>query len=482
MKQLLLLLKTSGFCVALICFAAFTATAQEKISLQRAVDLALQNNLTIKQSAFTEAFDAATYQQSKNNQLPSVSAQVNATENFGRALDITTYQYTSNRSVTAINPSVNAQVTLFQGGQLRNQIIQNRLLVDADKSNTAKIKNDLILNVVIDYLQILTNLDLVTAAKQQIDIANLTLDRTSKSVKAGNQTMADLSQAKAGLSTAELGLTNAQNQLELSILILKQYMEIPPTTQIIVEKPDISKLTDVKTTFDAQEILATALNVNPDVKLAEAQQAVSAQGIKIAQGGFYPTLSFFTGLSSNYSSLNNTKVTGTVDVTRQIGFVDGTTPRQGVSTILQQSVTAPYYFGSQLSDNFAQAVGFSLQIPIFNKFNAHTNVKKAKISYENAAITTQIARNNLTKTIIQAVWDAKASEKQYQSTLQTYQANKDAFNVIQQRYNVGLENSLNYNTSLTNFNKSQNDLIQARYQMVFRSKVIDYYLGNPITL
>jgi outer membrane protein len=220
---------------------------------------------------------------------------------------------------------------------------------------------------------------LVTAAKQQIDIANLTLDRTTKSVKAGNQTMADLSQAKAGLSTAELGLVNAQNQLELSILILKQYMEIPPTTQITVEKPDISKLTDVNTTFDAQSVLATALNVNPDVKLAEAQQAVSAQGIKIAQGGFYPTLSLFTGLSSNYTNSQALKVidAGTL-VNTPIGTVNGTS--QVVSTPVRVPVYGPYTFGSKLSDNFAQAVGFNLQIPIFNKFNAHTNVKKAKLA------------------------------------------------------------------------------------------------------
>jgi len=462
MKQLLFSFKRTGLCALLMCTMAFAASAQEKISLQKAVDLALQNNLTIKQSAFTEAFDAATYQQSKNNQLPALSGTISASENFGRALDVTTYQYTSNRSVFAVNPSVNLQVALFQGGALRNTIIQNRLLVDVDKSNTAKIKNDLILNVVIDYLQILTNQDLVTAANQQIDIAKITLDRTEKMVKAGNQTLADLSQAKAGLSTAEYNLTTAQNQLELSTLVLKQYMEMPATTQIVVEKPDISKMTDVKSIFNAEEIINTALNVNPDVKLAEANQAVSAQSIKIAKASFYPTLNLFSGLSSNYSSAQSTKI--------------------AIDPITNQPTNVPYSFGSKLSDNFSQNIGVSLQIPIFNRFNARTNVKKATINYKNAEISTQIAKNNLSKTIYQAVLDARAAANQYRSAQQTYLANKDAFNVIQQRYTVGLENSLNYNTSLTNLNKSQNDMILAQYQMVFRSKVIDYYLGNPIIL
>lgn len=472
--------KHAGLLLLLMGLLAYTATAQEKISLQKAVDLTLERNLTIKQSAFNEALDNASLQQSKNNRLPSLSSSIQASENFGRALDVTTYQYTSNKSVFALNPSLNAQVTLFQGGQLRNQIIQNRLLVDADKSNTAKIKNDLILDVIVDYLQILTNQDLVIAAQQQIDIANQTLDRTQKSVKAGNQTLADEAQAKAGVSTAELTLTNAQNQLDLSMLILKQYMEMPASAQIEVEKPDISKITDVKTLFNADDVVSTALNVNPDVKLAEAQQAVYAQAIKVAKGSYYPTLGLFSGLNSNYTNVQTQRVIGFTQAQQQIGVVQGT--NQPVFAPYLQPNYGPYPFTSQIRDNFSQAIGISLQIPIFNRFNAHTNVKKAQINYQNAEVNTQIAKNNLTKTIIQAVYDARASEKQYQSSLQTYEANKEAFNVIQLRYNVGLVNSLDYNTSLTNLNKSQNDLIQARYQMVFRSKVIDYYLGKPITL
>lgn len=472
--------KHAGLLLLLMGLLAYTATAQEKISLQKAVDLTLERNLTIKQSAFNEALDNASLQQSKNNRLPSLSSSIQASENFGRALDVTTYQYTSNKSVFALNPSLNAQVTLFQGGQLRNQIIQNRLLVDADKSNTAKIKNDLILDVIVDYLQILTNQDLVIAAQQQIDIAKQTLDRTQKSVKAGNQTLADEAQAKAGVSTAELTLTNAQNQLDLSMLILKQYMEMPASAQIEVEKPDISKITDVKTLFNADDVVSTALNVNPDVKLAEAQQAVYAQAIKVAKGSYYPTLGLFSGLNSNYTNVQTQRVIGFTQAQQQIGVVQGT--NQPVFAPYLQPNYGPYPFTNQIRDNFSQAIGISLQIPIFNRFNAHTNVKKAQINYQNAEVNTQIAKNNLTKTIIQAVYDARASEKQYQSSLQTYEANKEAFNVIQLRYNVGLVNSLDYNTSLTNLNKSQNDLIQARYQMVFRSKVIDYYLGKPITL
>lgn len=460
---------------------ALAASAQEKIDLQKAVDLTLERNLSIKQAAFSEALDETSLQQSKNNLLPSLSGSLSGSYNFGRVADPSTYQYTVNQTVFLFSPSVSAQVTLFQGGQLRNQIIQNKLLVNADQSNTAKIKNDLVLNVIIEYLQILTNQDLVTAAKQQIDIANQTLDRANINFKVGNQTLADLSQAKAGLSTAQLNLINAQNQLDLSVLILKQYMEMSPATPIDVERPDISKITDVKTVFDPENILATALNVNPDVKLAESQQAVYEQAIKVAKGSYYPSLSLFSGLSSQTSSAQKIKQTGSALRQDTIGHVNGSS-QFPVITPYNAPVYGPYSFSDKLNDQFSQSVGLSLQIPIFNRFTARTNVKKARINFENASVNTQIAKNNLTKTIYQAVLDARASANQYQSAEQTYQANKDAFNVIQQRYNVGLVNSLDYNTSLTNLNTSQNNMIQARYQMIFRSKVIDYYLGNPITL
>jgi outer membrane protein len=453
MKLKLPLTKVTIACFILISVTNISAKAQELITLQKAVDRALERNLTIKQALLNEALSTEDYNQSRYNKLPAVSANPQAGYNFGRNIDPTTNQFINQRTFT-VNAGINAQVTLFQGGQLRSQIIQNRILVDVDKSNTAKIKNDLILNVVIQYLAILTNQDLVTAAQQQIDVAKIALDRAQKNFDVGNQTLADLSQAKAQQYTAELNLTTAQNQLDLSILVLKQYMEMGPLEQITVEKPDISKLTDIRTLYDEATVLKTALEINPDVKLAETRQLAAQQGIKVAMGAYYPTLVLFGSGNSRYSD----------------------------ASIRFDNPTANYPFFDQFKDNFNQSIGLSLQIPIFSRFATRTSVRKARINYQGAELNTQSAKNSLSKVIIQAVFDLRAADKKLASTTQTYQANKEAFNIIQQRYNVGLVNSLDYNTSLTNLNKSQFDLIQARYELVFRSKIIDYYLGNPITL
>lgn len=478
-RKISFLLKISFICLVVLAPGAFTAHAQQVITLQQAVALTLERNLTIKQAQVTEQLGAEDVRQAKANQLPTLSVNPQGSYNFGRSLNTTNYNYT-NQSQLLVQGQATVQLTLFQGGQLRNQVLENKLILDADKTSTEKVKNDLLLNVVVDYLQILTNQDLVEAANQQIGIAKITLDRAQKNFNAGNQTLADLSQAKAGLSTAELNLTTAENSLASTLLTLKQYMEMSPDSDITVEKPDISKLTNLKLAYNADEVINTAFQHQPDVRLAELQQKGYEQAIKVAKGTFYPTLSLFGAMGSTYSNLEKTQIVGTTTSFQQIGAVQSS--GEAVVTQVQNPVYAPYSFTNQFGNNFNQAVGISLNIPIFNHATASVAYKKAKLNYEYSQLNTQIVKDNLSKTISQALLDLKAAEKSYISAQQTYEADKAAFNVVQQRYNAGFVNSLDYNTSLTNYNKAENDMITAKYTLVFRSKVIDYYLGNPIQL
>src|SRR6185312_12922523 len=217
---------------------SLNATAQRSISLQQAVDSTIKNNLTIKQAQLTEALGDADYKQARYNQLPSLNANPQGGYYFGKSQIAGAFAYSS--SALNIQGQANLSVTLFQGGQLRNQVLQNKLQLDVDKTSTAKVKNDLLLNVVTDYLTILTDQDLVVAAKQQLDLAKITLDRAQKNFDAGNATRADLAQAQAQVETAGLTLTNDQNQVDLATLVLKQYMEMDPKIEITVVKPDIS--------------------------------------------------------------------------------------------------------------------------------------------------------------------------------------------------------------------------------------------------
>ena len=467
------------FGILLLALSGFTAKAQQVISLQQAVDSTLKNNLTIKQAQVTEALATEDYKQSRYNQLPSLNASPQGGYYFGKSQIAGAFAYST--SALNIQGQANLSITLFQGGQLRNQILQNKLLLDVDKTNTAKIKNDLLLSVVTDYLTILTDQDLVIAAKQQVELSKITLDRAQKNFDQQNATRADLAQAQSQVSTAQLNLTNAQNQIDLAVLILKQYMEMDPNTHITVEKPDISRLNDVKAIYDANEVIRTAFATNPDIRLAELQQQTYAQAIKVARGNYFPVLSLYGGMGSSYSNQASTFIGQTpLGTVSPIGVVRPT--GDTVFTPNYRSNFAPIPFKSQVANNFNQYFGLNLQIPIFNHFSARTSVRKAKLNYEYAQLTTALAKNTLSKTIIQAILDLQSAEKSYQSALQTFESNKEALNVVKQRYDAGLVNTLDYNTSLTNYNKSQNDMIEGKYQVIFRSKVIDYYLGNPITL
>lgn len=425
--------------------------AQQVITIQQAVENTLKSNLTIKQAQFSAAISQENLTQSKYALYPNLNASVNPNLTFGRGLDQTTFQVTNQTSLyTSGNLSTN--VDLFQGFTKINQIRQNKILLDADKSNIEKVKNDLILNVVNAYLQVLYNTDLERASKEQLDIARKTLARENALLDAGNKTLADVSQAKSQAATAELNLTNAQNALSISYLTLGQLMEMQPSQKFVVQAPLIDNIKTASTTVSAEEIYNNALNIFPDIKLANLRSLAAKQAIAVAKGAYSPSLSLGAGLNTSYSYQFN---------------YNGLTPQAS--------------FADQIDQRLGQSIGMSLQIPIFNGFSARSSVRKAKITYQNNLVQEQLAKNNLNKVIFQATTDLKAAESRYTSTQNAFNAQKDAFYVVEQRYNVGLVNSLDYSTAQTNRNKAEIDFIQAKYDLIFRAKVIDYYLGKQIT-
>ncbi|MGM9475062.1 TolC family protein [Pedobacter sp. GSP4] len=443
------LITGSALSIALGIFQV--ANAQQVITIQQAVENTLKNNLTIKQAQFSAAITEENLTQSKYALYPNLNASINPNLTFGRGLDQTTFQVTNQTSLyTSGNLTTN--VDLFQGFTKINQIRQNKILLDADKTNIEKVKNDLILNVVNAYLQVLYNTDLERASKEQLDIARKTLTRENALLDAGNKTLADVSQAKSQAATAELNLTNAQNALSISYLTLGQLMEMQPNQKFVVQAPLIDNIKTASTTVDAEEIYNNALNIFPDIKLATLRSLAAKQAIAVAKGAYSPSLSLGAGLNTSYSYQFN---------------YNGLTPQSS--------------FADQIDQRLGQSIGMSLQIPIFNGFTARSSVRKAKITYQNNLTQEQLAKNNLNKVIFQATTDLKAAESRYASTQNAFNAQKDAFYVVEQRYNVGLVNSLDYSTAQTNRNKAEIDFIQAKYDLIFRAKVIDYYLGKQIT-
>jgi outer membrane protein len=224
-------LKSSSlFLVFMLVCGLSRGQAQEKITLEQAINLALTNNIQLKQAKLNVALTAEEYKQSKWALTPSLNANSNLNYSLGRSFDQLSGQ-AFDQSVTSGNGSLSSSVVLFQGFQRINQISQNKYLLAADKINAEKAKNDLILNVVSTYLQVLNAQDLVETATQQVTFSSMQLDREQKLFDVGNKTLADLSQAKAQFATADLNLTNAGDVITIKDAFLSKLLIIP--SQII---------------------------------------------------------------------------------------------------------------------------------------------------------------------------------------------------------------------------------------------------------
>ncbi len=443
--------------------ASVFAQSGETITLRQAVDIALQNNLQIKQAQFQSAISDESLKQSKFELYPNLNSSFSANKRFGLFFDQTSGGLVtkSNESTNTANGNLSSDINLFSGFRLQNQILQNKALLASDKSNVEKVKNDLSLSVVNTYLQILNSQDLIKASEQQLTLSKQQLGVADKNFKVGNNTQADLSQAQAQVANNELSLTNAQNAFELAMLDLKQLMEMDPERNITLQVPVIENLETIESEYSGYEVYSKAVINYPDIKVAEYNTEAFKYGVKVAKGNLYPSLSFGGQIFNNYS--NNAS---------EIIFDNTGEP------IGQRKLS----FNEQMNRNFGQAIGFSLSIPIFNNYRSRSSYNIAKIRYENAKASEQLTKNNLNKIINQAVQDLKSAIKSYNATQSAFNSSKDAFNAINQRYDVGLANVIELNISQTNYNKAEFDFIQAKYNVIFRKKVIDFYLGNPLTL
>jgi len=423
--------------------------AQEVITIQQAVENTLTNNLQIKQAQFNAAVTDENLKQSKNALLPTLSGSVSQSMQWGRSQQLSgLFQNTQNYN---LSPNLSANLALFGGGEKINQIKRNKILLAVDQSNVEKVKNDLILQVVTSYLQVLAAEDQVKATRQQLEVSNATLKREQALLDVGNKTLADISQAKSTAATSELNLTDAQNTLTIAYLTLGQLMEFQPPMNFKVQPPLVNDLANIDKKYSAYDIYNQALGIFPDIKVASLSTKAAEKAIDVAKGNYFPKVSIGGGLGSAYYY--------------QFNNVFGS--------------NSPFF--NQLADNFGKFVSMSISIPILNGFSTRSSVRIAKINLQQRKTEEQLAKNNLNKVISQAVADLIAAQSRFESTQNAFQAQKDAFYVIEQRYNVGLVNSLDFSTAQTNRNKAEIDFIQAKYDLLFRAKVIDYYLGRQIT-
>jgi outer membrane protein len=480
MKKITRILFSTLLAVALPCIAyAQEAPTGKAWTLQECIDYALKNNITVKQNELNAELSQQNLVQSQANVLPSVNGNISHNYNFGRTIDPFTNQFATDR-VLSQNFSLSSNVTIFSGLQQYNTIQQNKYSYLASKYDVDKIKNDVAMNVAMAYLQVLFSQELVEIARNQSQITVAQVERTQKLVDAGSLAKGSLYDIQAQLASEELSLANAQNQLDLSYLTLAQLLELTSMEGFSIVKPEINIPAETTLSASPGQIFTTALGIQPDIKSAEYKTISSKKSLAVARGGISPRIIFSGSIGTGYSGIAQrlavpSAYTGTFDtvgVTTAGDFV--LTP--GISD--PQFETTP--FSDQVNDNFNQSFGVFVTIPIFNGLQTKTSISRAKISMESSQLSLQLAKNQLQKNIQQAYADANAALKKYAATEKTVQAMEESFKYMQQRSDVGMVNAVDYNVSKNNLTKARSELLQAKYDYVFKTKVLDFYQGKPL--
>ena len=439
---------TLAYLLLLALFASLHA--QELWTLDKCINYAHDNNIQIKQSTLNTQYQLNMLKEKKNSRLPNLNGQVSQNLNFGRSLTyLNTYE---NVNSSQTDFGLGTQLTIFQGMQMNNAIKKTEFDLKASFEDLAKAKDDLSLNIASTFLEILFAKELVKVSEDQILITNQQLKQSQEKVNAGSLASGALLEIEAQAAREELNIVDAKNQLQIAKLKLAQMLEIVFTDKFDVEIPTLPELGALSSVTNSQDVYLTAVKQRPEIRGAEYRYQSTEIQLKMAQGVFYPTLSFYANYYNNYNN-KYTDIKG-----------------------------AKISFSDQLSNNQRKGLGLQMNIPIFNRFNTKLNVDNAKIQMLNTQLELEGTKKVLRQEIETAQTTAITSFNRFKSTEKAVASMQEAFRYSEEKFNVGMVNAVDYNLAKTNLLKASSDLLRAKYEFIFRSKILDFYKGIPITL
>jgi len=446
---------TSLIALAILLAALTSAKAQVTWNLQKCIDYAIQNNIQLKQQSLSSEYYNNQLGQAKHNRLPNLNAGLQNNMSFGRTSGYdNTY---SNFSSNTTSGNISTNVTLWSGFTLKNAIKVADMDLQASLQDMEKAKDDMMLNIAAAYLEILFADELLKVSEDLIKITQLQIDRTGKLVEAGSLAKGSLFEIEAQYAREELNVVNAQNRLQLAYLALYQLLELPSTESFKVEKPVLPEIGANMSLINSMDVFKNAVQLKPAVKSAEFKLESARNQLLIAKGNRMPSLSF----GGNYNNRYNNKY----------AYPD---PPYGIGGMIP--------FNSQFKNNGNYGFGVSLNIPIFNHFQAQNGVSNSQIQLEVSELTLQNTKNLLRKDIEQAYTNALAAFKRYMANQKAVVSSTEAFRYTEEKFNVGMINSVEYNQSKNNLASAQSDLLQAKYEYIFRTKILDFYNGKAIEL
>ncbi len=470
--------KISILTVLLLLLFSGKISAQKLWTLEECINHAMKNNLQIQQSENNLKISDQNLLQNRAATLPTLNGTGAYNYNVGRTIDPFTNQYT-NSKILSNNFSLNSTLVLFNGLQIRNTIQQSRYDFLAANYQLETLKNDISLNIAAAYLDILFNKELAANAANQLSLTKEQLQRTQRLVDAGSLSQTALFDIKSEIALEEAQLVRDQNNLKLSYLNLAQYLDLPSTEPFEIVSPGSLLIsTDSNAVSNTDEIVKTAMENQPQIKNYEYRRLSSIEALHVARGRLSPRLTFNATLSTLYSS-SSKRITGQQTNITNIGYTQSLEP---VYSPITQYMYENKPYRNQLGDNLNRFVGFTLSVPILNGLQVRTAISRAKLTRDNADLDLKISKLTLEKTIRKADADALAAQSNYNASANSVKASEEALRNSERRLDVGLINTFEYNQSKTRLITAQSDLLRAKYDYIFKIKILDFYKGIPLKL
>ncbi len=471
-----------------LTFAAMfnSISAQNTWSLERCIQYARKNSLTIKQAQYDVRNAELTLKGAQLERLPNVNGNFSSSWNLGKNIDPTTNTFVNTRLFGG-NGSVTGSLLIFDGNRINTAIKQSKTDLRAFKLEADAQANDISLQIAQAYLAILLAQEQLDNAQAQLELSQEQLDQIDKQIRAGTVPENDRLDFLAQIARNRQTIVEASNQVEINYLRLKNLMEIDPSTDFEIQGLETVEIPEDANPgiYQTPEVYQAALQTQPQIEAGQLRLESAELSARLARSNIFPRLSVFGQLNTNYSN----QQLDLADIPTEIVpsdpapvLIDGTPA--DIAFFREQPVTQPPImpFFKQVKNNFGQAFGFSLQVPIYNNHQNIISVERARISALNQEVVNRQLRQQLKTDVQTAVTNAKASERSLDAAQRSLEAAQAAFDNAQNRFELGAINSLEYTTARNNLDQAQVLLIQAKYQYLFDLKVVDFYLGRELTL
>jgi outer membrane protein len=469
-----------------VLFNQICATAQDADwTLQRAVQYALDHNISIQQNELNRRLEKLTLQQNQLSQLPSINLSTGYGRSFGRSIDPTSNQFVDGSSYDFMSLSGSADVLLFGWFQRRNRITQSKYNLQAAGKELEQLQNDISLNVATGYLRILLAKEQVKINEQQVALSEQQLGQTRSFADAGRVPELNVAQLEAQLAGDSSNLIAALTEYNSAILDIKALLNLDfdvPFEAVVQE--------DIETDFDnvhisPDEIYAAALSRMPVISGARLRLQAAQKGHAAAKGGLWPQLAISAQAGTNYSTLNKDYTLTGATVNPVQGTYAFDSSRNDILPIYQTTpvfTTNTLPLGKQLDNNFRQTVSLGINIPLFNGWQAQTAAKQAKINMLTQQLSVDQVELKLKQDVYKAHNDAKNALQKYYATVRAADAAKRAHEFAQKRNELGLTNTVEYLVIQNNWYRAEANMASAKYDLIFKLKVIDFYLGKELKL